>query len=364
MKLEAKVLIVGGGPAGSTAARLLAGNKTDVILLERNLSFVKPCGGGVPSSAFKEFNIPKVLIKKEVKCIRLVSPKNVKLDIELRGGNIAIVRRGEFDQALRNAAVEQGAKVVEGECIRVINDEKFYRVEASIGGANTQIISEYIIAADGVNSRVRTALGIKPSQAIFTVSEHIQEVETASCEFWFSSSHAPGLYSWVFPATDGISAGTGCILQGTINFLFEKFKERRGIISEKKRRVYRIPLWKGDLFNKGKVIFAGDSAGQVLPFTYEGIYYAMRAGELAGRAIIEGKTDNYKKMWKNRFQKRFTLMDKLKSYFLKDDASAEKFVSLHKRPEVQEASIRLWLRKDSGSLSLKEYIRLFGKFLS
>jgi geranylgeranyl reductase len=363
MKLEAKVLIVGGGPAGSTAARLLAGNNTDVILLEKNLSFVKPCGGGVTSSAFEEFNIPKTLIKKEVKCVRLVSPRDKKLDIDLRGGNIAIVKRGEFDKVLRNAAEEQGTKVVEGEFIRVI-DDKIYIVEASIGGVKKHIISEYIIAADGVNSKVRTALGIKPSQAIFTVSEQIQGVDTEFCEFWFGSSHAPGFYSWVFPSKEGISAGTGCLLPGNINLLFEKFKERRGMISGKQRKVYRIPLWKGDLFNKGKVIFAGDSAGLVLPLTYEGIYYAMKAGEFAARALIEGKVDNYKRIWKTRFQKRFVLMDKLRNYFLKDDLSAGKLVALHRRPDIQEASLRLWVRKDSSREGLKSYIRLFGKFLS
>jgi len=71
MRLSAKVLVVGGGPAGATAARFLANNGVDVILLERNLSFVKPCGGGVSISALYELGIPKTMIKKEVKSIRL-----------------------------------------------------------------------------------------------------------------------------------------------------------------------------------------------------------------------------------------------------------------------------------------------------
>ena len=51
------------------------------------------------------------------------------------------------------------------------------------------------------------------------------------------------------------------------------------------QQIYRVPVWKGDLYNKNMVIFAGDSAGQVLPLTHEGIYYAMKAGELAAIAI-------------------------------------------------------------------------------
>ncbi len=141
-------------------------------------------------------------------------------------------------------------------------------------------------------------------------------------------------------------------------------RQRRGITGTGQQWVYRVPLWKGDLYNKNMVIFAGDSAGQVLPLTYEGIYYAMRAGEFAAMAILEESVDNYRKKWQARFQKRFSLMAKLGNYFLKDDASAEKLVSLHRRPEIQKASLRLWLGKDSSRKGLASYIDLFGKFLS
>jgi len=361
--LKTKVLVVGGGPAGSTAARILAENGIEVILLERNLSFQKPCGGGTSSSTFDELGISKTLIKKEVKTIMVVSPQGERLEIDLRGGSLNIIERGEFDRALRNSAVEKGVRLIEGDFCRILNDKK-YTIEAHVGGADIEIISEYIIAADGVNSKVRTSLGIKPSRAFFTISERIKGVEADLCEFWFGSSHAPHFYSWVFPAEDGISAGTGSFEPEKIKPLFERFREKRGLIPEGQKRLYRMPLWKGDLYTHGKVVFAGDSAGQVMPLSYEGIYYAMKAGEFAAKAIIEEKVENYKKMWKERFQRRFTLMDRLKNYFLKDDVSAEKLVALHKRPEVQAASLLLWIRKDKGREGLKDYIRIFGKFLS
>lgn len=364
MDLRTKVLIVGGGPAGATAARFLAGNDIDVILLERNPSFIKPCGGGIPLSAFEEFKIPRTMIKKEVKCIKLVSPQDKELLIKLKDGIIAIVKRGEFDTALRHLAKEKGAQVLEGECVQLASDKKMHRTEANIGKKKVEIVSEYIIAADGVNSRLRTLLGIKPCQAIFTVNERINNPLSEFCEFWFGSDHAPGFYSWVFPTDSGSSFGTGTIHQGSINTLLERFKKRRGIIGYGQKRVYRIPLWKGDIYNKGRILFAGDSAGHVLPFTFEGIYYAMKAGELAAEAIIEKKVEKYKRTWKNKFQKRFILMDKLKNYFFKDDSAAEKMVALHRRQDVQDASMRIWLKKDSSYLSLKEYIKFFRKFLS
>lgn len=362
MSLSAKVLVIGGGPAGSTAARVLAEEGLEVILLERNFSFIKPCGGGVPLGAFDELGIPRATIKKEVKSIRIVSPKGERLDIELRGGSLAIVERGDFDRSLRHEAEKKGARIVEGEFNGFL-DGKLSRIEATIGGVRRQIVSDYVIAADGINSKVRRSLGITTPHAFFTVSERVKGVQTDLCEFWFGSSHAPNFYSWVFPAADGVSTGTGCFEPKKVLALFGRFKERRGITPDGLRRIYRVPIWKGELYTKGKVIFAGDSAGQVMPLIYEGIYYAMKAGEFAARAIIEGKVVNYKRMWKAKFHKRFTLMQKLKNYFLKDDISVEKLISLHRRPEVQEASMRLWLRKDSSREGLQSYIRLFGKFL-
>lgn len=360
MRLSTNVIVIGAGPAGATAAKVLSKNGRDVVLLEKNLAFVKPCGGGISINAFDEFGIPENIIQKEVKVIRLVSPAGEKVDIDLKGSSLAIVGRGEFDRELRRQAEVCGANIIEGE-FASISRNKQYTVEAAAGIDRYEITAEHIIAADGVNSRMRTALGIKPVRAFFTMSEKIQGMSADCCEFWFGASHAPLSYSWVFPWTQGISVGTGGYEQGKIQSLFERFRERKGIQTEGEKRVYRIPVWTGDLYNKSKILFAGDSAGQVLPFTYEGIYYAMKAGEFAARAIIENKVDNYKKMWRSKFQKRFMLMNALRYYFLKDDASAERLVALHGRSEIREASLRLWTMKGGGKSNLMSYIRFFGK---
>jgi geranylgeranyl reductase len=363
VKLKTKVVVVGGGPAGAIAARSLAEYGVEVILLERNLSFKKPCGGGLPFNAFEELRIPKTVIDREVKSIRIVSPMGERLDIEFGEGSLAIVERGKFDGVLRTEAEKLGAEIVEGDFIGLITGGKGYQIVANVNREKTEICSEYIVAADGVNSKVRSALGIRPCKSFITVSERIKAVKTDFCEFWFGSSHAPGSYSWVFPTTEGVSIGTGSSEPGKTIALLKKFKYKRGITQEGISRIYKIPIWKGDLYNKNNVIFTGDSAGQVMPLIYEGIYYAMRAGEFAARAIIEGKAFNYKKMWDSAFHKRFYFMDKLRKYFYKNDLSAEKFVAFYRRTEVQEASIRLWLRKDSGKESIQRYIKIFRKFL-
>jgi len=362
MKLSAKVLVIGGGPAGSTAARILAAEGTDVILIEKNTSFAKPCGGGLAMSAFAESGIPHTLITNEVNTLRLISPSENRVDIPLNEHSLAIVERAAFDSTLRQRAEERGAEILEGEFMHVTR-QRLNRSAVIVQGLRHDIISEFIVAADGVNSRARTALGIKPVRSLFTASAILPLPYSACCEFWFGSSHASHSYAWVFPAGSGCTIGTGASRQGEIVGLFEKFRQRKGIEAPVKRRIYRIPLWTGDLYNIGNVLFAGDAAGQVMPLTYEGIYYAMKAGELAAESILEGTVHNYRKRWKQRFEKRFMLMEKLRNYFLKDDASAEKLVQLHMRPDIQAASLRLWIGKDSQKESLRDYVRIFRKFL-
>jgi geranylgeranyl reductase len=359
--IRTAVLVIGGGPAGATAARMLAENGREVILLEKNRSYAKPCGGGLALGTFAELDLPRTSIKREVHGLRLVSPLGHPVDIPLPDHPLAIVKRKEFDDTLRHKAEEKGAQIIEGEFLRVL-DEKKGLVQALIQGEKVEIRSDFTVAADGVNSRVRASLGLKPLPALWTASALVQGTRD-SCEFWFGAAESPYSYSWVFPTSEGLSIGTGTLDAPKIKSLLDGFLKRSGLEPPAQKRIYKIPVWQGKLFNQGKILFAGDAAGQVLPLSYEGIYYAMKAGELAGYAVLKGKAGLYRRMWKVEFQKRFLLLDKLKNYFLKDDASAEKMIALHRHPEVQEISLRLWLRQDDRRHTLFHYLRLLKKFL-
>lgn len=362
--VRTQALVIGGGPAGATAARSLALGGIDAVLVERNMAFVKPCGGGIPSTAFKELDIPSHTVSKTVDKIKVVSPLANALSIDLDGGFISIVERGDFDAALRQEAAQAGARTIEAEFRHFSNIGKTINAVLSVKGEVLNVSADYVIAADGVNSRVRSRLNIKPVGAFLTVSEKIKGADTDSCEFWFGASHAPRLYSWVFPQKDSLSVGTGSLDPRRIRALWDMFIRKRGLISQGIVRGYKIPLWQGDLYNSGKILFSGDAAGQVMPLSYEGIYYAMKSGEFAARAVIEGKAGDYKKLWQKRFQRRFSIMKRLWEYFLKDDLHAEKLVQLHEKPSVQAASMSLWLKKDHDKSRLLSYVNLFRKFIA
>ncbi len=339
------------------------------MLLERDPEQAKPCGGGIPSTAFDELEIPLSIPYKSIGTISLVSPSDRRLDIDLKGGSIIIVERKDFDSLLRGLAAEAGTEILKARLDSVKTHGSYVEALVNRDGRLEKILADYLIAADGVNSTVRRALSIAPCESVYTLSCRTERISTQACEFWFRSDHAPGLYSWVFPKLKGVSIGTGSLTPKETRTFLKRFIDRRfnnelSLNEAHSLRGYRIPYWQGNLYVKGRVLFVGDAAGQVMPFTYEGIYYAMKSGEFAARAILEGKPGLYKKLWKRRFHSRFRFMKTIERFFLSDDRRMEQLFDIFRREEVQEASMKLWLVKDSNRGSLIRYINFFRKFLN
>src|SRR5688572_22266386 len=109
-----RVAVVGGGPAGATCARLLARGGARVTLLEANPDQEKPCGGGVPSRALREFPelTDPVLPRRISTEVVLFGPSDVQARLRLRGG-IHLFARRDLDAFLRARANAEGADVVE-----------------------------------------------------------------------------------------------------------------------------------------------------------------------------------------------------------------------------------------------------------
>ncbi len=128
-------------------------------------------------------------------------------------------------------------------------------------------------------------------------------------------------------------------------------------------RAFSMPSWDGRLYHHRNILLTGDAAGMVMPVTYEGIYYAMKSGELAAQAIGEETPSVYRKLWQGKFRNRFLLMHSLKKHLFRSDEGIEKWVALHRRPEVQEAAMRLWLRKETGRGGLISYLKFFRHLL-
>ncbi|MCS7163485.1 MAG: NAD(P)/FAD-dependent oxidoreductase [Thermodesulfovibrio sp.] len=374
--MQCEVLVVGGGPAGSTAARLLSEKGIETVLVERTFAFDKPCGGGIPSAGLKEFDILD-LIKKNISFntvtkVKIFPPFSEPIEVSLKGGEILIFNRQKFDSFMRDLAEKSGTRVIEAELVNIEQtNKKTKSIVRKKGGETLEIYSKYIIAADGVNSKVCSIKGLPRPDYYWTVSVHIPKNfmdNKDTCEFWFGSSHASFFYSWVFPGLDYLSVGTGAedirkLKSFIVNFVKKRFESNIDIDSLK-LRAYKIPKWKKGIFFKENIILCGDALGTVMPVSFEGIYYSMKSAQFATEAIITKNLKLYKKLWEDSFLRQFSMMKRFQEYMFGNDERMDQWLNIHRDSSIQELAMALWLRKEHGSKLIPLYLKAFGSLIS
>ena len=339
------VLIVGGGPAGSTAARSLARGGARVLVLDRAVfPRSKPCGGGLTWRALKRFPEVEAALPRisthVVRRLYMEAPGGVSVTVETTGPSVLLVRRIEFDNLLMTMAREAGAELAEGvDIARVSETWCGVRLEARDGRAFEAPI---VVAADGVYSTVARRLGLNPGWPRDCVAIDMME-ETPSARLravdrdtlWVS--FAPGAghgYGYIFPKRDHVNVGVGYVvssfktsLRETPHDLHASFVnglKARGLLEGDADRAcvtpYQVPVG-GPLRTtaRGRVYLAGDAGGFVNGFSAEGIYFAMVTGDLAARAILGGPSPRlYERLWRreigaemrdSRFLSRYVFAD-------------------------------------------------------
>jgi len=271
--------------------------------------------------------LPKDLIKHSLDYIYMIYKKD-KIKIDLKGNNLSIVNRADFDKKLRELAVNAGARIYYGRFKRIQNKK------AIIKFGSVEIPFEYdiLIAADGVNSTVKKALNLPKIPSTITHYATTNEYKVDTCEFFFDFDIGGEYYAWAFPKGDKTHIGSvnRDNFQNLCKFLNLNVKPKG----------YKIPTWQEDIIiQKDNVYFVGDAAGQVMPLSFEGIYYAMHSAKILAKSIIEKK--DYKKEWEKRFLKEFKFMKKLEKI---NKTSFRAFiVKAHKLGFVRNFSVNVWL---------------------
>ena len=406
------VVIVGGGPAGATAAHDLALKGRSVLLLDR-AGRIKPCGGAIPPRAIKDFQIPDSMIVDKAIAARMISPKNVKVDIPIEGGYVGMVDREHFDEWLRERAMAAGAVRMNGVFESVQRDEdgtalvcfdvKEEGKDESYNGDSTEaaptmkhrIRARTVIGADGARSKVaqQCVKGWDKGKFVFayheivkTPSDYAQREAPSNarvaalagipngsrCDVYYNGVLSPDFYGWVFPHGDTMSIGTGSADKGfSLRSATQQLRQIAGLANAEtvRREGAPIPLKPLPRWDNGRdVVLAGDASGVVAPASGEGIYYAMLGGRLAADAAETFlATGNVKAlaMARKRFMKLhgriFWILGIMQYYWYSTDKRRESFVKICKDKDVQQLTFESYMNKELVRKKPMAHVRIFFK---
>ena len=380
------VVVVGGGPAGATAAADLAAAGRSVMLLDK-AGRIKPCGGAVPPRLIRDFSIPDHLLVARATGARMHSPKARQVDMPIDGGFVGMVDREVFDEWLRDRAAEAGADRRDGLFDRLDRDQDgtaIVRYRDRAGKRDVAVRARTVIGADGALSAVaRQAVpGGGKTRHVFAYHEIVRTPGRREggpaqdpCDIYYQGELSPDFYAWIFPHGETTSVGTGSARKGfALRNAVAALRAKSGLAGADtiRREGAPIPLKPLRRWDNGRdVILAGDAAGVVAPASGEGIYYAMLGGRLAGEAVDEylrtGEAAALKTARK-RFMKDhgrvFLVLGIMQWFWYRSDSMRERFVSMCRDRDVQRLTWDAYMNKRLVRAEPLAHIRIFFKDLA
>ncbi len=374
------VAVIGGGPAGATAATELTQAGYRVWLLDKP-GRIKPCGGAIPPRLIRDFAIPEHLIVARANAARIVAPSAAEVDMPIEGGYVGMVDREEFDEWLRERAVKKGADRADGSFDRLeqCGDDVlvYYRPHQGASGTTECIRARAVIGADGANSAVAKQRVRGSDKGVFVAAYHeIVKAPTndpsydgGRCDIYYRGDLSPDFYSWIFPHGDVLSIGTGTAKKGfSIRKTVTDLRELTGLNGETVRREGApIPLKPLPRWDDGRnVVLAGDASGVVAPASGEGIYYAMVGGQFAAAAVQEFlATANPKALRQARrnFMREhgrvFWILGIMQRFWYTTDKRRERFVTMCADPDVQYLTWQAYMNKELVKARPKAHVKIF-----
>jgi geranylgeranyl diphosphate/geranylgeranyl-bacteriochlorophyllide a reductase len=382
-------VIVGGGPAGATAATDLARLGRNVLLLDR-AGRIKPCGGAVPPRLIKDFEIPESLLVARIRSARMISPADRRVDMPIDGGYVGMVDRESFDEWLRERAALSGATRVTGTFVSVTRDPDGvavvnYRERDADGLAGERRVrARTVIGADGANSAVahQCIPGADKIRYVAAYHEIVRapaagaaDYDATRCDVYYQGRLSPDFYAWIFPHGDTVSIGVGSANKGfSLRKAVGALRASTGLadVETVRREGAPIPLKPLPRWDNGRdVLLAGDAAGVVAPASGEGIYYAMTGGRLAASAteacLATGDARQLRTA-RQRFMKLhgrvFWVLGLLQRFWYTSDRRREQFVKICEDPDVQQLTWQSYMHKELVRSRPMAHVRVFFKDLA
>jgi digeranylgeranylglycerophospholipid reductase len=344
------VVVIGAGPAGSSAAMTAAKAGLKVLVVEKRAEIGSPkrCGEGLSRSALERMGLQKddTWVCRTIIGASAYAPNGKKITVDYKGPEGWVIERKVFDKWLAKKAVEAGAKVLaKTDAVSLVKrDGKVSGVTLESSGKRWDVSAKIVIAADGVESKMAREAGIDTTLRLVDVASGVQfemaglDIDPDRIELYFGNEIAPAGYAWIFPkgkneANVGIGVRKPWAKKTALEYLNDFVESMPGL---KKGSIVEmngggVPV--GALMQNmvtDNFMIVGDAAHQVNPIHGGGIGESFVAGRIASQvaahAIKKGDTSKkslseYNKLWwqerGDKLQKLVKLREVTES--LKDD---------------------------------------------
>jgi len=324
------IAIIGGGPAGATAAEKLAhcwrlrsagGSGHRVLVFEEKIGWEKPCGGGLSHKALRRYPFlaqaaggGNLLHEAE-----FIAPTGAAMRFHLREP-LAVYSRATLNQLLLRRAEDAGAEIVADRILGLRRRDLTWEIT----GRQETYRADFAVLAAGARTRLRQMLteDFLPRDFMLTLGYYLPVAcEVLRVQFYENFEG----YAWAFPRVNHVSVGIcGKAGEETMAGLHDRlgaFMQKFGYAPDPQRIFsHLLPSLSVDSWGSLRLTgqgwaLMGDAAGMVDPITGEGIYYAMRSGDLLAEALLEGLPGVYPERVRNEFGRALALGARLARMF-------------------------------------------------
>lgn len=292
-------VVIGAGPAGSTAAYRLARAGASVLLVDRaRFPRDKPCGGGLTDRAVDQIPVDVTpVVEDRVSTFELGLAYRRRFERRSKQPLLLMTQRRRLDAFLAEQAADAGASFRQGAKVADIE------ADGSVTVDGVPVRAGALIGADGANGITARSIGLDGAHDHAVALEGNVPYDALDDgrfrgRVLIELGTVPGGYAWVFPKGDHVNVGVGGWLREgpRLRAHLSRVCREYGVPEERLEgaRGYRLPLRKaGAAAAKGRTLLVGDAAGLVDPLSGDGMYEAFLSARLATDAVLAERLDGY-----------------------------------------------------------------------